>query len=91
MNHDSKNIKKLCSMPTGDWNVVPLVLFDAAKNNYPTLTQNEKQLIHAAAAFFYRPPAHASRLSRLVVKKSVSQSLSPTTAFATVRYQKDVQ
>ena len=38
-------------MPTGDWNVVPLVLFDAAKNNYPTLTQNEKQLIHAAAAF----------------------------------------
>ena len=84
MNHDSKNIKKLCSMPTGDWNVVPLVLFDAAKNNCPTLTQNEKQLIHSLLLFSIDHQPHASRLSRLVVKKSVSQSLSQTTAFATI-------
>lgn len=84
MNHDSKNIKKMCSMPTGDWNVVPLVLFDAAKNNCPTLTQNEKQLIHSLLLFSIDHQPHASRLSRLVVKKSVSQSLSQTTAFATI-------
>ena len=30
ISHDSKYIKILCSMPFGDWNVVPSVLFDTA-------------------------------------------------------------